>query len=712
MIALVVWGSPAAQTEGEQRAPASAASIAWRPFDTAAFEAARQQNKLVLLSIQAPWGHWDRLMNESTFTDPRVAAIITEKFIPVKVDALLRPDIFLRYGMGGWPTTAFLLGTGQPLYFPDVSGRVLRSGGTYYPPDTLAAYLDELARYHEANREAAEKSAEEIGRGILERKEVGDAPLTRDMLEGAATRMMEAYAGLPADATVKMGRHPDVDAIELGLYYHGVRGRGREVLDVVLRLATDMARGGIRDQVGGGFHRFATDLAWRVPAFEKPLLVNAEMLQAYTDVYKATGNGLFYKVAEGIADYVQKTLADPEGWFYAYQAADARLGEDGDYYTWTLEDARQALGDEERDLTLAAFDIGEWGELVETAPRRNVLFVQEGPKLLSERLGIPEDRAASLLDAGRTKLLEARLKRTAPPVGKVLVVEANAAMGAALLGLGDARGKQELRTAGLKAIQFALDKALVAESGLMDRAWSPETGRAGIAEIFADQVQMTRALIAAYESTGEQRWLDAARRLADTASRAFTESLEGGWTDRLYVEKGPGLLEWPMRSIRDNALFAEALVRLHHLTGEAPAGPYETAARKALKSWADEFTRYKEAAAPLGLAADRAQASPLEVILALPANGAGDEALEVKARSLYHPWKVMKRLPAAEAAARLGKVDKGAEPPSGAWAMLCMGERCAGPFQRDDSLRDRLAAFLGQGAAPPATGATVPGSAP
>jgi uncharacterized protein len=311
-----------------------------------------------------------------------------------------------------------------------------------------------------------------------------------------------------------------------------------------------------------------------------------------------------------------------------------------------------------------------------------------------------------MLEAGRAKLLAARARRTAPPVGKVLIVEANAAMGAALLHLGDARGRADLRAAGLKAIQFAWDKARSPESGLMDRGWTPDKGRAGVAELLGDQVQMVQAMLAAHESTGEARWLDNARQLADTARKAFAHSVEGGWMDRLYAPEAPGLLSWPMRSLRDNALMAEALLRLHHLTGEAAGGAYITAARKALESWGDEFAKYKEASAPFGLAADRAQTAPLEVLLLGVSADEGYEILEQKARALYHPWKILRHVPAADATAMLAP--RKMDPPKGAAVLMCQGERCAGPFTSDDNLRDRLAAFLKDQARPSAELRRVP----
>ena len=168
--------------------------------------------------------------------------------------------------------------------------------------------------------------------------------------------------------------------------------------------------------------------------------------------------------------------------------------------------------------------------------------------------------------------------------------------------------------------------------------------------------------------------------------------------DRLYTPDAPGLMSWPMRSIRDNALFAESLLRLHYLTGEDPNGPYRKSAVSALESWADEFTRYKEAAAPFGMAADRALSPPLEVLVVDGGAGGGGEALDalvVKTRALYHPWKISRRVTEAQAASRLKEGSK-EEPkmPQPPFALLCVAGRCAGPFTREDNLKEKLAGFL------------------
>lgn len=675
-------------------APASQ-KINWRPFDVKTFQDAKEQGKLVFLSIQAPWGHWDRIMSEITFADPNVITLINDRFVPIRIDLLLRPDIWTRYGMGGSPTTTFLLHTGQPMYFRDAGGRAIRAGGNYYSTESMLTYLQDLVKFNEENKEGLQRSSDAIANDILARKDVNRAPLTPEILEATVTRMLEAEAARNPDPQTKANRAPDVDIAELAFAYWVKKGN-RNVLDTALRTLVDMARGGIHDQLDGGFHHFAVDAAWRVSVFEKTLSVNAEMLQAYTDAYMVTGGSRYREIAEGIANYVLNTLHDPAGWFYAYQAADTRLGDDGDYYTWTLAEAKAALSEEEQQILLAAYEIGAWGEMVNSAPRRNVLFLSEGPQLLSARLKMDKTKVTEIFEQGRKKLLDARSKRPAPAVGKLLVTEANAEMAEALISAGDLLRHQDMAAAGLKALDLLWEKLYDSKSGLMDHAWSPESGAAGMPEFFSDQVQTVRALIAAHESTGGRQYLDRASQIATAADKAFADSLNGGWMDRLSAPEAPGFVSWPTSSLRDDSLFAESLARIRYLSGAAEDDRYLKTARKGLEAWADEFSKYKEASAPFGVAVDHVLNPPVEVILI-----DADAGLDTEAKSLYAPWRVVRRLKAQTDAAELKErhLTAGAGPA----CFFCQQSRCAGPYTKTDKPRAKFDEFLGTNRKTPAT---------
>ena len=686
----VSLAAPIAADRTAKRSDAQA-SITWRSFDAATFQLALKEGKLVLLSAVVPWGHRDRIMSELTFADPRVISLVNEKFIAVKVDPLLRPDIDGRYGTGASPTTAFLLPSGHPFYMPDTAGKILKAGGSYFSADSLALYLEELAKYYESNREQAEKAASEIANSVLAHKDFDTAPLTPGILEVSVTKMLEAFGQWVPDPAIKGVYSPDADSLELAVYYF-VRKGDRNVLDRALLAMTDMSRGGIRDQLGGGFHRAAGDAAWRVPWFEKLLGTNAQMLQAYTDAHKLTLSSRYRIIGEETASYVMGTLADPQGWFYAYQEADARLGEDGDYYTFTLEEAKGVLSEEEQKLLLPAFDIAEWGEMVDSAPHRNVLFLEEGPRLLAERFSMEEAKATEVFESGRKKLLEARARRPAPAVGKILIADANAEMAGSLIRSGDAWKRSDLTASGILALEFLWNNARDPNSGLIDHAWTPGQGRAGLPIFFSDQAYTARALVAAAESTGDPNYLDRARLVADAADRVFADSLDGGYMDRVSSPEGPGLLAWPARSIRDNALFAETLIRIRHISGRAEDDKYMRLARKTLESWADEYPRYRQAASPFGLAAHKYQTPPVEVIVLGAASDPDYANLHARAKAVYHPWKIVRHLTAegAEAELKTRKVP----PVKGAAVLFCGESRCAGPFAGKENLSVELDAFL------------------
>lgn len=673
-----------AQEGVKSGAEAAPAAIEWRALDPETVKLATREERLILLSIQAPWGHWDKILGEVSMRDPNVVDLVGEKFVAVKADPLLRPDIYLRYGMGGWPTTAILLPTGSPLYYLDgETRRMVRAGGTFYSAPDLAAYLGGLSEKYGENKEAAQATAERIELNLLKRQENDQAALTSDLLEASVTKMLDSYGDWRPDPSAKRTLHPDLDSIELAFQYYE-RKQNQGVLDVALRSLTEMARGGIRDHLGGGFHRMSLDGAWRIPRFEKLLTVNAEMLEAYIQVLARSGNPRYRDIAEGILEYVTGTMQDPAGWFYAYQAADARLGGDGDYYTWTIEEAKAVLSEQEQQVVLPAFDIASWGEMVGSAPRRNVLFIREGPHLLSERLEKSEEEVAGILESGRRKMAAARAEREPPAVGRVLVTEANASMAAALILAGGVLDRDDLREAGSRALVFLLEKAWNRETKLASRAWSPVEDLSAMPLFFADQVQLVRALLVAFESTGDPQYLQRAREIAGAVEESFADTVSGGYMDRIYDPEAPGLLGWPMRSITDNARYAEQLLRLERHTGVAD---YRDRARKTLESWADELGVH-ERASRFGLAVDRALNPPVEVLVVGSRSDEGWERIRNEARALYHPWKVVRYLDSEAASRELAS--RQMTPPEGASGFVCLESRCAA-FTGEGDLKTKLA---------------------
>ncbi|HXI20841.1 MAG TPA: DUF255 domain-containing protein, partial [Gemmatimonadales bacterium] len=364
--------------------------IAWYPWSDEAFAAARRDDKPVLLDIGAAWCHWCHVMDGESYEDPALAEFLNQAFVCVKVDRDERPDVDARYqravqavsGQGGWPLTAFLTPDGQVFY-----------GGTYFPPDGkygrpgFRTVLEQVRRVYREQRDQVDQQALAIRRALASlESEARPGGVTTDTLATGAQAMVELFDArnggfgtspkFPHPAAVRflLARARDTGDTRFG--------------DIAALTLTRMARGGIHDQLAGGFHRYSVDDRWIVPHFEKMSYDNAELLRAYVDGALALDDPALAEVARGIVSFVREELADPEGGYGASQDADVGLEDDGDYFTWTREEAERALDDPDLLAVAAAcYDIGTAGEM-QHDPARNVLFLAERPDAVARRLGL------------------------------------------------------------------------------------------------------------------------------------------------------------------------------------------------------------------------------------------------------------------------------------------------------------------------------------
>jgi uncharacterized protein YyaL (SSP411 family) len=463
-----------------------------------------------------------------------------------------------------------------------------------------------------------------------------------------------------------------------------------------------MKDGGIYDQLGGGFFRYAHDTSFIVPVFEKLPSTNADAIRTYCHAYGVTGNGVFLKYAEGCLSHVQKNGYRAAGRsFTGAMSSGSKSGEWGDYYTWTEQEARSLLTDEEMKIASAVLEIGPQGDLEDMAPRANVLYMAEGPKLLADRMGMSEKKIADVLDSARSKLLAARGKRTPPPVDQTTYADWSGMMISAYLAAARTLQKDEYARTALDALD-ALVSRCRNDRGLVFHVCPSEAGGGGGESFLQDQAYVGGALIDAYEQTGESRWLTEARGIGDHSVEPFRDPISGGLSDRTSDPNAPGLLSWPVRDLRDNMAAAAFLARLGALTGQAS---YTSYAMKIVASWADEAGTLGEHAAPLALATQMLIYPPLEILIA---GDAGDPGLAVARRrtlSLYHPWRVIRWYSAADGSAELRK--RRLTPLTGPQVAFCIAGECAGPWAGTENLRSKLAGFLNRGAAgasqPPAT---------
>src|SRR6202142_325248 len=400
--------------------------VQWHEWGEEAFAAARRENKPMLLDIGAVWCHWCHVMDRESYDDPEVAAIVNEHFVAMKVDRDERPDIDSRYqvavqavsGQGGWPLTAFLTPDGKPFY-----------GGTYFPPN------DGYGRpgFKRVLLSIAQAYREKHG-DVLEQASMVESAIARSESYGGGGKVSPSVIAAIVESAQKMfdetnGGFGDAPKFPhpatLDLLMEQYARTGDEALrHIFVHTLEKMARGGVYDQLAGGFHRYSVDERWIVPHFEKMSYDNSELLKNYVHAYQVFGFEFFADVARDITRWMDEWLSDrAHGGFYASQDADYSMDDDGDYFTWTLEETKAALTEEEAAVAILYYDIQEIGDTHHNRAK-NVLRVSESTSPEGEphssvmevarRKNISKEQAVALLAAAQRKMYAERLQRPTP----------------------------------------------------------------------------------------------------------------------------------------------------------------------------------------------------------------------------------------------------------------------------------------------------------
>jgi len=571
--------------------------IQWHEFGEEAFAAARAANKPVLLDIGAVWCHWCHVMDRESYDDPEVAAIVNENYIAVKVDRDERPDIDSRYqvavaslsGQGGWPLTAFLTPDGKPFY-----------GGTYFPPadgygrpSFKRVLLSIAAAYRDKNGDVMEQA--QLVESAIARAEslsAGGGKVSASVIDAiveSARKMFDDVNGGFGNAP----KFPHPAALDLVMerYVRTSNGGagGEELRTIFVHTLEKMARGGVYDQLAGGFHRYSVDERWIVPHFEKMCYDNSELLKNYVHAYQATGNEFFANVARDIIRWMDEWLSDrAHGGFYASQDADYSMDDDGDYFTWTLEETKEALTEEEAAVAILYYDIQEHGDMHHN-PAKNVLYVANSLEQIARRLSISEDRARALLAEAKKKMYAARLLRPTPYVDKTIYAGWNAMCVSAYLEAAKVLDLAEARNFALRSLDRLLSegwqqdesKATAAGEGARSTlkhviAYSdPKAERRETSGVLDDYAFTVIACLDAYEATADLSYFRFARSIADAMVAGFFNSDEGGFFDTRVAgeasdEKAAlGILGTRRKPFQDsptpagNSGAAIALLRLH-----------------------------------------------------------------------------------------------------------------------------------------------------
>jgi hypothetical protein len=588
--------------------------IRWHEWGEEAFATAQRENKPVLLDIGAVWCHWCHVMDRESYESAEVAEIINREFIAVKVDRDERPDVDSRYqlavsaisGTGGWPLTVFLTPDGRPFY-----------GGTYFPPvdqwgrPSFKKILLAISDAYRERRDEVLKSADEA-MNVLANAE-GFAGHNMDFSPRIVGVMVQSALPIFDEKNGGFGsapKFPHPASLDLLMDWY-VRTREERVATVITTTLTKMAQGGVYDQLAGGFHRYSVDERWIVPHFEKMSYDNSELLKNYVHGYQVFGFEFYAHVARDIVRWMDEWLSDREhGGFYASQDADINLDDDGDYFTWTRDEAKAVLSAEEFEAASLHFDIEEVGEM-QHDHSKNVLWVRALPEEVASRMGIDIAKALDLLASAKTKLYAARLKRPTPFVDKTVYVNWNAMCISAYLQAAQALGLDEARKFALRSLDRILSDAWDKERGLSHViAYSdPKAKMRFVRGLLDDYAFTALACLEAYEVTGAMSYFKFAQQIADEMIRRFGDPTSGGFFDTeasLEEKLQLGALSTRRKPFQDaptpagNPSAAIALLRLHAYTNDAR---YRDKAEDTLEVFAGAAEQFGIYAGTYGIAA-------------------------------------------------------------------------------------------------------------
>jgi uncharacterized protein len=675
--------------------------VNWHEWGVEAFERAAREDKPVLLDIGAVWCHWCHVMDRESYEDPELAKIVNEHYVAIKVDRDERPDVDSRYqaavsaisGQGGWPLTAFLTPQGKP-YF----------GGTYFPRGDrygrpgFERVLATMAEVWKTRREEALESAESVFAAIEHGEtfegRAGSLSLEIvDKLVASAVKQFDPWHG----GFGSQPKFPHPSAIDLLIDVAARTGNegARQAAMVTLE---KMARGGVYDQLAGGFHRYSVDERWVVPHFEKMLYDNAGLLANYVHAFQTFVDADAARVARDIVRWLDAVMTDRErGGFYASQDADLSLDDDGDYFTWTHHEAAAVLTAEEMTVAEPYYDIGELGDMHHN-PAKNVLHRKFTPEEIAKRSGREAGETEALIEEAKKKLLEARLKRPTPYIDRTIYTSWNAMAVSAYLDAARVLDLRDAREFALKTLDRLLGEAWDAKAGLAHVVAYPDGSAGRVSGVLDDYAFLVHAALDGWEATGARRYYDAAMAIGDAMAQWFYDRTGGAFFDTNradgQTEGTLGVLAARRKPLQDsptpagNPAAAAALLRLEALSGRQD---FREMAEDTLENFAGIVEHFGLYAGTYGLALELFLLPPVQVVVI----GAGAEARKLAAMAtaryavnkrviVLRPEQVLaEELPPmlAETLPNLPELKSGK-----AFAVVCRGASCLPPTSDGEEL--------------------------
>jgi uncharacterized protein YyaL (SSP411 family) len=623
--------------------------VDWYPWGEEALAKAKAEDKPIFLSIGYSACHWCHVMAHESFEDEGVAAILNEHFVSIKVDREERPDLDRIYmnavqamtGSGGWPMSVFLTPEGQPFF-----------GGTYFPPTprygmpSFSQVLTTVADGWQNRRQELVESGQRLVAALEQqsaiREDVKRESVKSETVESAFQNLLKRFDrvhGGWGDGP----KFPQPMALEFLLRYHHLTGASR-ALHMVSQTLQAMARGGMYDQLGGGFHRYSVDDHWLVPHFEKMLYDNAQLARVYLHAWQVTGDPFYRVITEEILDYVVREMTDSAGGFYSTQDADSE-GQEGKFFIWTPAEIREVLGQRlspngaEAEAFIAAYGVTEAGNF-------------EGRNIL-ELVGSMDQRAE--LAEARQKLFVAREQRVHPGRDEKVLTSWNGLMLAAFAEAARALNRDDYRQVAERNADFLL-RELGSNEGRLWHTWKagsvgdgsvrdrsvgdPRPSVAKINGYLEDYTHLIEGLLELYQTTFDPRWYQAARELAEGMIQHFSAP-DGGFFDT--SDDHETLITRP-RELQDNAVpsgNAMAAFVLLRLAGLAVEPRYAELAQAALGPMQPLLARYPLGFAQWLIALDYTLSHPREVAIVGAPGAADTRALLEVCTTGYRPHQIV-----------------------------------------------------------------------
>jgi uncharacterized protein YyaL (SSP411 family) len=627
--------------------------VDWYPWGEEAFSKAKSENKPIFLSVGYSTCHWCHVMEKESFSNPEIAALLNRHFVSIKVDREERPDIdriYMKFiqsttGRGGWPMSVFMTPDRKPFF-----------GGTYFPPEgrwQRPGFKDILLKISDQwkeNRSTLIASATKLTEQLQELAKTGPgdgAVLQYKWLSGTFAWYRRSYNG-------KLGgfggapKFPRPVNFNFLFRYHA-RSHEAPALEMATNTLRQMAAGGIRDHVGGGFHRYSTDTRWFLPHFEKMLYDQAQITVGYLEAFQITGDVIFAEVAREILEYVLRDLRSSQAGFFSAEDADSPISRvqpkekvEGAFYVWTQDELEHLLGEGSKlfgtyygvksEGNIAQDPFGEFDD-------QNLLSIVTTKRALRVEFGKTEDEVEELLETGRQKLLDARQHRPRPLLDDKVLTSWNGLMISALSKASWTLSEKSYLIAAIQAAEF-IEKHLF-DNGSKTLKRRYRDGETAIGGMLDDYAFFIQGLLDLYEASLEDKWLEWAIDLQETQNRLFRDDSGAGFFQT--TGKDSSLIvrlkeDYDGSEPAPNSIAALNLLRLGQMTGNAG---WVKLGEETILSFTRRFEAAPHAMPQMMVAVDFSIGKPLQILLA--GDRGNENTLEMlqEVRKRFIPRKIV-----------------------------------------------------------------------